>query len=341
MSGYFNEGLKTAYIFREGAPESTEDIYKSVFRRSKVEEERLQRDLKDFTRDDFRNLFHYLEPSTIPAVRTLASFISNYVEWAIENGHRTSRDNPLKPLGDSFIEAVVSGHKLYINEEELLEIEADPRISFANKVILRLIWEGVLGKANSELLNLHKDDIDFDNRMLTLHDDDKDIGERTIQVSERCIEIIKAALNEDNYTITTPRGNRDFELINTGYVIKKTTFGKASADTSGKATKQVTMSRLKDIAYGLEMKFLTPTNVRRSGMISMAKNLFLRDGELSPEQFREISKQFGIKKINRSSNPNEVNMDYNYYYTVKVFTTRDNILKLYGIDIEKEPSTQQ
>ena len=79
-----------------------------------------------------------------------------------------------------------------------------------------------------------------------------------------------------------------------------------------------------------DMPHLTIKNVWRSGMIKMAVDLYKEEGELTNKQLAKIAEKFGINKI-----VNNGHVVYNFH-AMRQFINRENILELYGIDIEQK-----
>lgn len=331
MSKMYNEEIKEDFlqylISDEEYTDETVHVFRFVFYKSYDTEEVLNKDLYDFNMNELKQVLLDANKSTLNSVRSFGSMIKKYIDWAIHNGLVNSNINPMDMFTTKdYEECMDKNKKLFISEDELIEIE-DQLINFQDKVIFRLLFEGVNGYEVSEIIYLTKNDIDYANRQLRLYD--KKNGERYIQVSERCLEIIEKAIDETKYygrnrEKLSERGKSEFQYLDTDNVIKNTITGRTSKGAD-KTTIYRRISMVKDV---LGMPYLTVKNVWRSGMIKMAVDLFKQDGELTNEQLAKIAQHFGINKI--TNNKYEM---YNYH-AMRQFINRENILELYGIDIE-------
>lgn len=64
-------------------------------------------------------------------------------------------------------------------------------------MIIQLCFEGVTGHGVAELVNLQRENVDFEKKQLSLTDDDG--PERILKVSEDCLNLVKGALEQTRY----------------------------------------------------------------------------------------------------------------------------------------------
>ena len=329
----YNEEVKETFlqylIDEEGYKDETVHVFRFVFYKSYDVEDILQKDMYDFNMSELKQVLLNANKSTLNSVRAFASMMKKYIDWAIRTGLTNSNINPMDMFTTKdFEECIDKSKKLFISEDELIEIE-DKLVNYQDKVILRLLFEGANGYEVSELINLKKYDVDYTNKLLRLYDDKN--GERFITVSDRCLDIIEKAINEKVYYARngekeSKHGKSEYPYYETDHIIKNVLTGR----TRGEADKNVIYRRMYMIKELFDMPYLTIKNVWRSGMIKMAVDLYKEEGELTNKQLAKIAEQFGLGKI--INNDHEI---YNFH-AMRQFINRDNILDLYGIDIEQK-----
>lgn len=330
MSKMYNKEIKETFlqylIDEEGYTDETVHVFRFVFYKSYDVEDILQKDMYDFNMSELKQVLLNANKSTLNSVRAFGSMLKKYIDWAIRTGLTNSNINPMDIFTTKdYEECIDKSRKLFISEEELIDIE-DQLVNYQDKVILRLLFEGANGYEVSELINLKKYDVDYENKRLRLYDGKS--GERFITVSDRCLNIIEKAINEKVYYArngdkTSAHGKSEYEYFETDHVIKNVLTGR----TKGAADKNIIYRRMYMIKEIFDMPHLTIKNIWRSGMIKMTVDLYKEEGELTNKQLAKIAEQFGLGKI--INNGHET---YNYH-AMRQFINRDNILDLYGIDI--------
>lgn len=333
MSKMYNEEVKETFlqylIDEEGYTDETVHVFRFVFYKSYDVEDILQKDMYDFNMSELKQVLLNANKSTLNSVRAFASMMKKYIDWAIHTGLVNSNINPMDMFTTKdYEECIDRSRKLFISEDELIEIE-NRLANYQDKIILRLLFEGVNGYEVSELINLKKDDVDYANKRLRLYDNKN--GERFINVSDRCLDIIEKAIREETYYARnaekeSKHGKDEYEYFETEHVIKNVLTGR----TKKPADKNVIYRRIYLIKELFDMPYLTVKNVWRSGMIKMAVDLYKEEGELTNKQLAKIAEQFGLGKI-----VNNGHETFNYH-AMRQFINRDNILELYNVDIEQK-----
>jgi len=297
-----------------------------ILYKAKDSEEIYKKDLYEFDIEEIKNVLHNTNPLNRMIAKTNGLMISNYISWAIEKGLKKSNLNPLADKSVEWYEQFVDkSKKIFITRDELKEIEKD-LVNAQDAVIPYLIFEGVLGTGASELINLKQSDIE-ENNVLYLEDDK--YGKREITVSEDCMRLIRQAIKETEYHKANGKSqskNQILKLVNNEYVIRS-----AQTNTEAitkRADKHLVYRRIATISEFFELPYLNAKNIQKSGMIYMAKELYLRDGKLGKEQLYEVAERFGVRK-------QKIN-GYEFYNTtlLKEFINAENIKSLYGIEIK-------
>jgi integrase len=293
----FNNEIKQEFL-QEGYKETTQKTISRVFKVSNLMEKDLNKDLFLFSREEIRNFLFTLRPSKVSASKQNGNLVGSYITWAIEKGYKKGL-NPLDSVAKEWYEQFVDkGDQQYFTETELNEI-IDGCQNAQDAIIPQLIMDGVLGEASEELLNLRKNDIDFERNILILRDDINKT-ERKIPVSERCIRLCRQALGETEYEKSNGEASPDTKslstkLVDNEYVIKSSLTNTKNLE---KAEKNIVHRRLNVLAVFYSKPNLTPKNIQYSGMLLMAKNLYLENGELSTLEYNIIADHFNVPKLN-------------------------------------------
>ncbi|AZV43625.1 putative integrase, phage SPbeta [Peribacillus asahii] len=318
----YNENIKEEFL-NEYNNEATQDTMRHLFLKSAETEDMLKKDLYDFTLEEIGTIMYEINPKTTNSARTYGRFINYYIDWAIEH-YRTGNVSSLngEPI-DHFDKYIDKDLKLLYSEEEIIEME-DKLINYQDKVVIRMLFEGVEGDGLSELLNLQEDDVDFEKGILHLKDDKK--GERTLEIKDedkRCLEFIQKASGESYYHFKNGEGkgkNKGIELLENNYVVKSV---RNRAINLERADKHLIYRRLATVSKMLEYPYLNAKNIMKSGMLKMAKDLYVRDGELEKVQLTEIAERFNATKVKINNT-----LDYNLT-PIKSVVTIDNLKELY------------
>lgn len=298
------------------------DAYERIFLRSYVFEEALGKDLYDFNIDDIKRVLYELDPITLGSSRTNGRIITSYIDWAIKEGYRKNNINPLKTVqSEWFNQFVNKKRKLFITDQELEEIEVHC-INAQDAVIVRALFEGL---TVSELLNLKKTDVDYENGILKLKDDKK--GERTLKVSEQCLKLIRQASEEIQYyknngQISEGTRREWTELVDNEYVLRPSI---TRTKKMGRADEFLIYRRLDTIKKTLGFPYLTSKNISNSGKLKMARDLYLKEGALGREQLIKIAERFNVSKV-------IINGYESYNLTIlKDFITLENLKMYYDV----------
>jgi integrase len=289
---YFNEERKRKYI--DNYKESTRPTVERIFKVTQPSETDLNKDLYSFNREQLRKVLYLFMPKTEKSSQANVAWISSYIDWSIEQGYHNGI-NPLNSVPkDWSSQFVVKGVKLYWTDEELSEI-VGTRKNAQDAVVIELLRNGIRGTANSEITNLKAEHIDFSNRTLTLHDSNGTT--RKVVVDQACIDMCQRALKEFEYEKMNGKPNPDIkapfaQLVENSYVVKSVN---TRTEHHNDAEKNVVHRRLASISKEID-EVLTPMNVVASGMISMAKNLYLERGKFEDEEVDMVLDQFGEDK---------------------------------------------
>jgi integrase len=287
----YNETVKQNYL--QKYKESTQKTILRIFKASSPSENDMGKDLHQFNREEIRRFLFTLRPKNVVSSRQNGNLISGYIDWAIEQGLRKSL-NPLDAIPKDWYEQFVDKDEQQLfTESELNEI-VDKCENAQDAVIVQLIMEGVLGEANEELLNLRKNDIDFDNGILELRDEIKNASRKLYPVSEKCLRLCRQALSETEYVKANGDASPDTKALSTKLADNEFLIKSSLTNTKnmGKADKNIIHRRLDVLSKYFNKPNLTPKNIQYSGMLIMARDKFLKEGELGRDQYNEIFERY-------------------------------------------------
>ncbi|WP_010499970.1 tyrosine-type recombinase/integrase [Paenibacillus elgii] len=284
----FNEEIKEKFISEYG--KGTQKIIARIFKISNAIESDLKKDLYSFSREELRRLMFLFMPTTENSSRHNVSWVSKYIDWAIDYGYKSGL-NPLDTVGSDWHKQFVNNNiKKFWTTDEIYKI-IDSRHNAQDAVIIILPFNGVGGEGHSEILNLTKKDVDAFNCKLHL-----DGRKRPIVVDEKCIKLCEAALREDTYAKmngnTAPDNRADLaNLVENDFVVRS---ANTNTEHFNEAEKNIVYRRLSKIANEINEPYFTPRNIAYSGMLAMAKELYSKSGKLDKEEYKLIADQFNF-----------------------------------------------
>jgi integrase len=327
---FYNEYQKERYL--KTVTENEFPFQDRLLRRVSITERVYDKDLYDFSLPEIERFLKYLKPTKIATSRNNAYIINNYITWANAQKLRQTNINPLSGvLDDEFYKKFIDESKKTLYTDEEIDYIISQTVNPQDKVIFQLVFEGVTGDGVEELLNLRERNIDFDNNRLLLTDKDK--STRIIEVSEKCMTLIRSALNQTEYLSKNGDSEaraRSVKLSESDYVLKTGKVGK-NRDGELKADRYLVFRRLDTLRDYFNEPYLTVTNIRDSGMLKMAADLYFDSGKLDKEEYEVIWKQFNLGTI--VMNGEET---INYFPYRKQFLNVETIEKFYGESSEEE-----
>jgi len=271
----YNREFKERFLSKY--PDERAKFYASVLAKAYKYERALNKDMAEFNVDEIKDWLMSLDATSLASLTTAVSVARQYARFAIEERFVNKLINDYDLFDRSLLNQYVS--KVAIEEKYLTKEEFEKLVNLAynasDAVILQLLWEGVKGENTEEIRNLRPEDVDRINNILTLRRDDG--STRKVQVSDRLIELIDKAYNEEKYynnngMSTQVKCNYAY-LANTGYVVRP-----AGKNKKGRVTDQVVQRRVRLLARAFENPFLTITNIWMSGMIEYAKKYMQKKG---------------------------------------------------------------
>ncbi|CAH0143908.1 HNH endonuclease [Peribacillus sp. Bi134] len=173
-------------------------LYTWIFNASVSMEQELGKDLYLFDLNELSELMKKLAPKTRNSSNGIYYRLFHYIDFF--KNIREDKSNPFLSVEPNWCKQFVDKtHRKFFAEKELDEI-IGKCVNAQDAVIFRLLFEGVFGQNDyNEILNLKKDDIDWDKRVLYLTDGE---NKRTLEVSEKCIDLLSKAIEEKDYMLS-------------------------------------------------------------------------------------------------------------------------------------------
>lgn len=166
------------------------NIFKNVL---EFEEHVFKKDLYDFTKDEIKNALKAFNAKTYNSITSKYSLIKKYIKYAEEMKIKRCVMN--FSIKADEIRNLICDEDLknrYCTRNELKEVLSEKLINSSDKAIFILLFEGVMGKAYSELLTLKTHQIDLNNKIINLKN-------KIINISNYTKDILLQTINEDVY----------------------------------------------------------------------------------------------------------------------------------------------
>jgi integrase len=293
----YDENRKNKFIDQYGS--GTGKTLSRIFKVSQVVEYELGKDLSDFTREELKRLFYSYTPKTVYSSKANVTWVSKYIDWSIAEGY-TKGINPLSTIDTEWKEQFANKNlKKYWTDKEISDIvSVKIRANYQDGAIVVLLFSGIRGAGNSEILNLRKKDVDRDKNILHVRDEDG--SERDVFVSEECIRICLKAYEETEYEKMNGNASPDIkapraQLVDNDFIVKSVN---TNTKNFNEAEKNIVHRRLSKIAAELDEPLFTPMNLYYSGMIALCKDLYASTGRLDDEEYSIV---FSEERFNEKS----------------------------------------
>lgn len=316
----FNSRIKEQYL-SEFSPASR-IMHERVLKRAAYLEEQARKDLYNFNISEIEKFMNFLAPTTYESSSSSLIYIRAYIKWAISRGLRKDNLNPLPGILDqTFVNRFVDqSNKYFFNETEIADMVG--RIAnFQDSAIVQCLFEGIMGTCYSEILHLQKKDIDRSKASLAVQDvaNSGKVQIREAAVSAKLMNMLHAAAHERTYLknngnfTATSRTNEEAELVDNRFVFRNAIMHTKDFEM---ANRHLITRRLANVSKWFDYPHLTASNLKKSGMLKAAHDLYLQSGKFGREETIEVCKQFNVA----------------YHITTRItrsFLNLENIKKLY------------
>ena len=276
----FNEGDKT--LFLKALP--TDDLrrmYTSIFNRTKDFESERNKDIYTFDMKECMGLVISLNPKSTGHIGSLLSQFSKYTDWAIKAKLAAKNFWSLVPVDEDYARYAFANRNVKDLDELINIVEIGLSVPH-DKVVVYLLYSGIMGDGFSEIS--------------LIKDDDVDRVQRIIQTTRRkYADIIKPLFDivSGNYPYYEEKKQRDYESL---YLVKPYKTKRLLGEPIGYQHVHRVFQKLNK-KYNSEnpdeFKQFTPTTIWRSGLFNSLYNIERLKGGLVPDDYAHVNEVYG------------------------------------------------
>jgi hypothetical protein len=294
---YYDYEFKLEYA--NEFPAETKRVIMSLFRKSRVMEEKLGKDLCNFNIKELTEFFKSLHATTIRSLQNSTSTVERYVDWAQRPENRDGKTSLKVNYATAFdtkdkLEKLIDKekeHSMIIPKAELLDraMSAD---NPQDGVIIALLTDGVSHKNEfEELIELTIDDVDRTNGVINFPD-------RKVPISHETSILIRDAYRQEKYISFSEDGesSRKYKIAD-GINILRGLRGKA------KVKAQIIHQRLMRLRDNYSNKednqYFNATTISYSGQVHRVNEL-IEEGNSIDKAVEQTLVQFAIP-VNETS----------------------------------------
>ena len=326
---FFNKDQKERFL------KDHDKAYSRVLKRASIMENKLNKDLYDFTLQEIAQFFLFMKSTRLSSLQHTGSIIHSYIGWAIDQDLRKDNINPLSAV-TSF-----EWYKQFIdNSEQTLFTDKDIDnvvagcINFQDKAVIQAIYEGIMGRGYSELLNMKMEHITpiegSDNYNIELFNHaSTGIQTRQIVISKHLFNILRIANTEEIYRknngiLKEGIKKKSNDLVENDYILRTAINSRTVNDKNAPAPSPLINRRVAKVSDWNNLPLLTPINIRNSGMLKMARDLYKEHDKLEKEEYYKICEHFNVGRNKDGS--------YNYHLFRTDFLSLENLERLYDLE---------
>ena len=264
----YNEEFKTQYLEERDTKQNGKANVLLLFRRIAVWEERLEKDLYDFTVEEILGYYKWLSVTSLESLMVANNQYKLYASYALQRGMIKDNQNHYAeidlPTLKTCLFAGLADDKIITREELLNILDSGSVENVSDKVIALAIFEGICGKEMSELTMLYPTDINPDTNMVNL------CSGRILEISDKLKTWCLESAEEYTYYNSLNKIENKSYLLSDSRVIKR--LSNSSVDSIHQRHKTINrrLDRLIDVtgcgAFGIGA-------LRESGRLEMIKSL--------------------------------------------------------------------
>ncbi|MNK43727.1 hypothetical protein D3C87_624420 [compost metagenome] len=328
QDGLYNEQQKQ--MFLKGLTKNTHASILRILSRARVLEEQLNKDLYNFSLNEIERLIIYLNPTKLNSVVAAASIIQGYIRWAIEQDLRNDNINPLDIVfGDEYFNKFVDKTNQTVFSYKEITYIIDRLMNYQDAGIVLALFEGIVGKKYSEILNLLKSDVKKDSNTVVLKNDVNENTQETriITVSNDLTNLLLKAAEQTVYYKNNGHPSENIkaptsDLIDNDYIFRNS---KLNTKENGSADAHLVLRRLTNVRKWFDYPFFNAINIRNSGMLYMAYQLYENNKKFGKAEFDAVCEHYNISKLKNSN-------EFNASRLRKEFLNIETIERIYGAE---------
>ena len=306
----YNKNDKMEWI-KEYTTTNTVDEYRlpKIFERTEPYEEKLQKDLCDFSADEAMEMFVDIGYSNLQFAKVEASLIRSYVDWQITKGKSEDGVNhfSIQEIPQTKLKQAVK-QKTSLVDRRQIEVWCNRLYNPSDKVVLLGLFEGIKGSDYCEFVNLSRDDIDEETCKVKLFGRNE-----TLKISEKLVRYMIESCETNYYTTYgNVRSGHVFEASN--LVIKNAPNAKEEVDDFRKGRR--IYSRIKMLLRFLGVDgYINSGAIVNSGIVETIKDESSRLG-ISWRNFvvSTEGRETIYKRFRRRIQPFEFMLEYEDFF---------------------------
>lgn len=299
---YYNEELKKRYIKEKEKILSVSSNYIDVqFRKSSEMEYELNKDISNWTTYEIIEYYKILNMTSYESLLCVNSTLSQYTQFCLENSLVKDNQNHYlemtKDLLADCINKAILEKKIVERETVLRWVEElpNPRDQF----ILLSLFEYGKSKDFKDIVYARPQDVQGNKLKLS---------NRTVNISDKLINIINNCITEDKYYSITGNNKKTMPLVDYGYIVKS--YPNQNIELSDfQKGRNIYIASQRIFDYIGVRQWMSPNSVAESGKLHMIKE---RSKELNMTPIQFIYSDY-IK---------EVEVQYNCSITTSVYKTK-------------------
>lgn len=326
MSELYNEDIKHKFL-NTLHEEGTKRTYTRTLKDAYFTEKILKKDLYNFSLSEVEDVIKTKQPFRIESVKNRSSVLRRYIQWAIDNGHRDNKINPLEGVTDEWYENLLDTKRRIAYTKEEIDNILSKTVNAQDKALIALVFEGAWGKSSSELLDLKEDDIDWDHNQVLLGKNTE--KERVIDIPQEVTQILFDAKQQYEYLYNngvkkSSRSATSGNLKHTDYILKHVLT--AHTENKDRVAANTIATRLRGLKEVLRLEPFTAQNIRYSGMLYYGYKLKQERGQITGEELDMIGTKFGIHDMDIKGTQSSKRL------IVSSIVNDENLEKYYGED---------
>ena len=297
-ANYYNEDLKKRYLNEKEENLSITSNYIDVqFRKVSETECELDKDVSNWTVYEIIEYYKLLNVTSFESLMCLNSIFSQYTQFCLENSLVRDNQNHFlectKEVLLGCLNKAILNKKMVDRSTVLKWVDEFPNPK--DQFVLLSLFEYGKSKDFKDIVYASQDNVNDDNTLK--------LTDRTVNISNKLIEIIRSCKMEDTYYSISGNGTKTMPLIDYGYIVKSYPNQNMGASDFQKGRNiYIACQRIFDyLGIG---EWMSPNSVSEAGKLYMIKER-AKELNITPMQYLysehicEVEKQFGCN-ITRS-----------------------------------------
>jgi Site-specific recombinase XerD len=292
---FFNEEQKERYL--KGLGDQTRVTYGRVLKRASILEVQHNKDLYNFNLYEISQLMKLLAPTTYQSSNAQLATIRKYLDWAISNDLRNDNINPLlATMTEEFINSFIDKTNKYLFTEEEINGIIGRTANFQDSALIRCLFEGIMGRGYSEILNILQKDLDPESNILVVRNKPASgqLEERNAVITDQLMGLLLGAGRQEVYYKGNGRSTHhlnEVKIVDSPYVFRPIDLNTKYTN----ATESTFVSRrIGNLGKWFGYSYLTPINIRKSGMVKYAFDLYNETGKFEREEIVTVCKRYNM-----------------------------------------------